>query len=166
VRRVRTLGYVPPVRRRPARLGPGFFAIACAVLGLIPIGIVRVGMPELTWPTAYATASGCHPALVYTQPRHGHEATACQMRWTDDEGTRSAEVNYPLGEVKDGAVRAVRVSGNRAADPGTVQANLRFALVLGGGLLLLAALLARRWWTRRRHVDDAGPAGFEDPQSG
>ena len=144
-------GYVPPVRRRPARLGPGFFAIVFAVLGLIPIGIVTVGTPELSWPTENATASGCHAVWVHIARGPDHEVTACQMRWTDEYGsTRSAEVDYPFEEVKDGAVRAVRVSGSRAADPDTAWAKVRSGLAIGGGLLLVAALLARRWWTRRR----------------
>ena len=143
--------YVPPGRRRSARLGPGFFAIVCAVLSLIPFVIATVGTPERTWPTVHATASGCHAVLVHTDRGHGYEATACQMRWTDENGSaRSAEVNYPLGEVKDGAVREVRVSGSRAVDPGTVWAGQRSALLIGGGLLLLAAFLGRRWRTRRR----------------
>lgn len=147
---VRTLAGMPSARRGPARLGPGSFAIVCAVLGLIPIGVATLGTPALTWPTVYATASGCHPVEVRTGRRGGHDVTACRMRWTGDDGrTHSGTVDYPLGEVRDGAVRTVRVMGNRAADPGGVWDNLRFAAVLGGVFLLLAAYLARRWWVRR-----------------
>jgi hypothetical protein len=142
---------MPPERRRPARLGPGSFAIVCAVLGLIPIGVATLGTPALTWPTAYATASGCHAVEVHTSRRSKHEMTACRMRWIGDDGrARSAEIDYPLGDVQNGAVRTVRVMGNRAADPAGMWANLRLAAVLGGGFLILAAFLARRWVRRRR----------------
>lgn len=151
MRGVRTLAGMPPVRRGPARLGPGFFAIACAVLGLIPIGVATLGTPALTWPTVYATASGCHAVPVHAGRHSGADVTACRMRWTgDDGGAHTGTVDYPLGEVRDGAVRTVRVMGNRAADPDVVWANLRFAAVLGGGFLLLAAYLGRRWWRRRK----------------
>jgi hypothetical protein len=144
---------MPSVRRGSARLGPGSFAIVCAVLGLIPFGVATLGTPALTWPTVYATAGGCHPVEVHTGRRSGHEVSACRMRWTgDDGGAHSATVDYPLGDVRDGAVRTVRVSGNRAADPDVVWGNLRFAAVLGGGFLVLAAFLARRWWVRRRRT--------------
>jgi hypothetical protein len=142
---------MPSARRGLARLGPGSFAIVCIVLGLIPIGVATLGTPALTWPTASATASGCHAVDVHTGRRRGHKVTACRMRWIDGDGSaHSAGIDYPLGDVEDGAVRAVRVSGSRAVDPDEVWANLRFAAVLGGGCLLLAIFLARLWWVRRR----------------
>jgi hypothetical protein len=142
------------MRRPAARLGPGSFAIVCIVLGVIPIGLATLGAPGLTWPTVYARASGCHPVEVHTGSRgSGHEVTACQMRWMGDDGSaHSAGINYPLGDVQDGAFRTVRVSGNQAVDPSGLWANLRFAAVLGGGSLLFAAFLTRMWWRRRRHT--------------
>lgn len=152
---------MPSVRRGSGRLGPGSFAIVCAVLGLIPIGVATLGTPALTWPSVYATASGCHPVEVHTGRRNnGYDVTACRMRWTgDDGGTHSGTVDYPLGQVRDGAVRTVRVLGNRAADPAELWGNLRFAAVLGGGFLLLSAYLAWRWWVRRRQPPKRAAAG-------
>jgi hypothetical protein len=140
-------------RRRPARLGPGSFAIAFVLAGLIPLGVATLGTPALGWPTAYATASGCHAGQVHTGRHSAHEVTACRMHWTGEDGSHhSAGVDYPLGEVQDGAVKAVRVSGDRAADPEVISANLRPAAVLAGGFLLLAALLTWWWWVRRRRA--------------
>ncbi len=143
---------MPPVRRAPGRLGPGSFAIVCAVLGLIPLGVATLGTPAWNWPTVSATAQDCHAGWQGTGKRRGHEVTRCMMRWADSGHRGAATVEYPLGDVTDGTVKPVRVNGSRAVDAAGLSANLWFAAGLSAIFLLIAGVLGWRWYVRGRRT--------------